>query len=161
MAITFNADEVFGIAENIEANGAKFYRACAENNADGRELLNGLAKMEDEHLATFRKMHKEIAPREAEALAADPDGVAGQYLAAMAGGYVFETKKDPTEMLKGDESLADVLKIAIGLEKDSIVFYLGIRDMVPRSAGKDKVEQVIKEEMKHVVMLTNELKKAG
>ena len=34
MSYDFNADEVFEIAEQIERNGAKFYRTSAENIAD-------------------------------------------------------------------------------------------------------------------------------
>ena len=31
MGLDFNADEVFEIAEQIERNGAEFYRTAAEN----------------------------------------------------------------------------------------------------------------------------------
>jgi len=45
MSITFNADEIFEIAEEIERNGAKFYRDAAQNakNASIKELLLDLA----------------------------------------------------------------------------------------------------------------------
>jgi len=58
MSIDFNADEVFEIAEQIERNGAKFYRTVAENvtDADKRKILINLAEMEDEHEQTFKTM---------------------------------------------------------------------------------------------------------
>ena len=34
MSYDFNADEIFEIAEQIERNGAKFYRNAAESIAD-------------------------------------------------------------------------------------------------------------------------------
>ena len=34
MSYDFNADEIFEIAEQIERNGAKFYRTAAESVAD-------------------------------------------------------------------------------------------------------------------------------
>ena len=34
MGITFNANEVFEMAEEIERNGAKFYRQAAEKASD-------------------------------------------------------------------------------------------------------------------------------
>ena len=34
MSYEFNADEVFEIAEQIERNGAKFYRTAAKNVSD-------------------------------------------------------------------------------------------------------------------------------
>ena len=70
MGITFNADEIFTMAEEIERNGAKFYRKAAKGNAEGKDMLEQLAKMEDQHLATFSSMHKEIGGRAAEATAA-------------------------------------------------------------------------------------------
>jgi len=41
MSIDFNADEVFEIAEQIERNGAKFYRTVSESvaNADKKKIL--------------------------------------------------------------------------------------------------------------------------
>ena len=59
--------------------------------------------------------------------------------------------------MTGKETLEEVLKIAIGLEKDSIAFYLGVGQMVPARLGKDKVENIIKDEAGHVVTLSKEL----
>ena len=158
MPITFNVDEVFTLAERIERNGAAFYRKCAENNPDVKNFLLELAGMEDNHLKLFQTMHQSITSRESQSFAADPDQEAGAYLENMAGGYVFDTHNDPSATLSGSENVRDILRIAIGLEKDSIVFYLGMKDLVPRNAGKEKVESIIKEEMRHVTMLGDKLK---
>jgi rubrerythrin len=158
MPIPFNADEVFTLAEQIERNGAAFYRKCAENNIEEKSFLLELADMENNHLEIFQNMHRSVTSRESELFTADPDRQAAAYLNTMAGGYVFDTNKDPSATISGSESLPDILRIAIGLEKDSIVFYLGIKDMVPKTAGKEKIESIIKEEMRHVTMLGNKLK---
>ena len=44
MSYDFNADEVFEMAEQMERNGAKFYRDAAETAADAsnKEMLIGL-----------------------------------------------------------------------------------------------------------------------
>ena len=86
----------------------------------------------------------------------DPDGDTVKYLQAMADGHVFDLS-DPTEGLTGDESTQDLLRLAIGREQDAIVFFLGMKDMVPGSLGKDKIDAIIREEMHHVVILTKEL----
>ena len=44
--------------------------------------------------------------------------------------------------------MEEVLQTAIGLEKDSIIFYVGIEELVPEKLGKDKVNDIIKEEMR-------------
>ncbi|MDK1030860.1 MAG: ferritin family protein [Planctomycetia bacterium] len=160
MAVYFNADEVFEMAEEIERNGAKFYRKVAGKAAEvrGRDLLLRLAAMEDEHEKTFADMRVKLSKGEQTATTFDPDNEAAQYLHAMAGGYVFDTKAKPDELLTGEETMTDILQRAIGLEKDSIVFYLGIKDMVPEWLGKDKVDDIIREERGHIVILSDELK---
>jgi rubrerythrin len=54
-------------------------------------------------------------------------------------------------------SLKEVLKAALTAEKDSIVFYLGMKEIVPEKQGKDKIDQIIKEEMSHIKMLGHRL----
>ena len=46
---------------------------------------------------------------------------------------------------------------AIDLEKESIVFYQGMKEFVPESLGKNKINDIIKEEMKHIRILSNKL----
>ena len=63
--INFDADEIFEMAEQIEHNGAKFYRKAAEPIAGGnRDLLLRLAVMEDEHERTFAGMRGEMSDAE-------------------------------------------------------------------------------------------------
>ena len=55
MGFSFNADEMFEMAERIERNGAKFYRtaAAAVSEASVRGRLAELAAWEDEHEKAF------------------------------------------------------------------------------------------------------------
>jgi rubrerythrin len=50
-----------------------------------------------------------------------------------------------------------ILKEAITAEKDSILFYLGIKDLVPQALGQNRIDEIIKEEMAHIHLLTQEL----
>jgi len=86
----------------------------------------------------------------------DPEGLAASYLRAIAKGTVFNVNNS-SKILTEQETIGDILKMAIGFEKDSIVFYIGIKEMVPDTFGKDKVDKIIEEEMRHIVMLTEEL----
>jgi rubrerythrin len=157
MGIPFNADEVFEMAEQIERNGGKFYRAAAKKFPVVRDVLLDLAAMEDEHLKTFTNMRAELSGTELEEQVFDPDGQAEMYLRVMADGHVFDLKSDPSEQLAGKNTPEEVLKMAIGVERDSIAFYVGLKDAVPRRAGKDKVEHIIREEMGHIVTLNRKL----
>ena len=53
--------------------------------------------------------------------------------------------------------MEEILKTAITAEKDSIVFYLGMKDVVPTHLGKEKLDDIIKEEMGHISLLSKEL----
>jgi len=79
------------------------------------------------------------------------------YLRVMADGHVFDVKADPADQLATKNTHEEVLKMAIGVERDSIAFYVGLKEAVSRKAGKDKVEDIIKEEMGHIITLNEKL----
>jgi rubrerythrin len=159
MSITFNAFEIFEMAEQIERNGVKFYRKAADgiSDEDTRQALLDLADMEAEHEETFANMRKQISYKERELITFDPENEIALYLQAIANGHVFDLEKDLSQQLTGKETAADILKMAIEAEKDSIVFYVGLKDFVPVKASKDKVEDIIKEELGHVAELSEKL----
>ncbi len=157
MGVTFNADEVFEMAEQIERNGAKFYRAAAEKLTSIRQVLLDLAAMEDEHEKTFVDMRAQLLGREKEPMVFDPDGEAQMYLQVVADGQVFDVKADPAAQLRGKETPEDILQIAIGIEKESIAFYAGMKECVRPRAGKDKIEGIIREEFSHIATLNEKL----
>ena len=158
----FNADEIFEMAEEIERNGAKFYRRAAElfTQPERHKLFLDLAQMEDTHEQTFAHMREEMR-RSGGATTidpvSDPSGEAGLYLQALASGYVFDANADPTESMTGDESIEDILRLAIGREKDSIVFFLGMKDLVSEKLGKDRIDGIIREEMNHITILSKKI----
>lgn len=153
MSIDFNADEVFEIAEQIERNGAKFYRKAAKNItiANKKKLLLSLAEMEDDHEQTFKTMRSALSRDEKVMTTFDPDGESESYLRSLADTRVFYEKNIDSTSLK------EILKTAITAEKDSIVFYIGMKDVVPPHLGKDKLDGIIKEEMSHIRLLSKEL----
>jgi len=53
--------------------------------------------------------------------------------------------------------MKEILKAAILAEKDSIVFYLGMKEMVPEDFGKAKIDIITKEEMSHIKLLSTRL----
>lgn len=166
MAFTFSADEIFQMAEQIERNGSKFYRHAADRARDGglRQRLLKLAEWELKHEQRFRALHAELTPKDREPTTYDPEGQAGLFLQAMADGHVFNVNEDPTQVLSGQETMPALLKIALGLEKDSIVFYLGMKKMIVPPAGReaeDRMDGIIHEEMTHIGMLNTELRGLG
>ena len=160
MAITFSMDEIFAMAERIERNGIAFYRK-AIGNVSGTELkkiFEELIEMELDHEKTFAAMRAELTDSERMPAVFDPDDEVGMYLQSMADGRVFDIKADPSKKLTGSETPQGILNLAIGLEKDSIVFYLGLEEYVPAESGKDKIRTIIKQEMGHIALLDDKLK---
>ncbi|MGB6838556.1 MAG: ferritin family protein [Dehalococcoidia bacterium] len=159
MTIPFNADEILEIAEQIERNGARFYRRAAQGITDSgtREKLLDLAAMEEEHQKVFAAIRADLLPEEREPTIPDPWGEAALYLRGIADGHVFDVRTDPAGKLTGKETREDILRTAIGLEKDSIILYLGMREIVPERLGKGRIDAIIKEEMSHIATLSNQL----
>ena len=153
MAFDFSADDVFKMAEQMERNGAEFYTTSAgkASDAQAKELLLGLAGMESEHEKMFASMRARLADKQDQASFYDPGSEAAQYLHALVDTRVFFEKKIDTSTMPG------ILEAAIAAEKDSIIFYLGMRDLVPSDQGKADVEKIIAEEMAHVRILSKEL----
>lgn len=153
MSYDFNADEIFSMAEQMERNGAKFYRDAAETAADptNKEMLIGLSKMEEAHEKIFKSMRADLSSAEKASMVFDPEGEAALYLRALVDSRVFFEKDIDVN------SLVDILKSAIEAEKDTIVFYLGMKEAVPKNLGRDRIEAIIKEEMGHIQMLSKEL----
>jgi len=153
MAINFNIDEIFEIAEQIERNGAEFYREAAKKAPDQamQKMFTDLALMEDGHLKIFHDMRKKLGPEDKEQEAFDPDSEAALYLQAMADNHGTEGRINLKTKLTGKESTKDVLKIAVDAERNSIVFYTILKGLV--SDRKDSVEEIITEEIGHLAVL--------
>ena len=153
MVYDFTANDVFEMAEQLERNGAKFYRTAAENVSDPKykELLIELAAMEDEHEKTFASLRADLTKAEKTTTVFDPEDESALYLRALADTRVFFKKKIDISSMK------EILKAAIVAEKDSIVFYLGLKDFVPDQVGKNRLDTIIKEEMGHIRILSKEL----
>ena len=159
MTVALNAFEVFEIAEQIERNGATFYRKAAElfNEPDICNMLIELADWETKHEQVFRDMGKQLVKISKKTSTPEPEKKQlDPKLMACLG--VFGTVSDPLHKLKNIEKIADVLKTAIAKEQDSITFYEGLKDFVPTSDDKNKIGDIIKEEMHHINILNQALK---
>jgi len=151
MAYRFCADEVFEMAKTIEKNGAAFYREAAQKvrREDEKSFLTDLALMEESHEKIFEEMQKELANREKASQVLDPVEESLLYLKAIADTKIFFKKESP-----GDDMKA-ILISALETERDSIVFYLGMKEMVAGEVGKKRVESIIQEEMSHIRLLSD------
>jgi rubrerythrin len=160
MTVTFNASDVLEIAEQIERNGTDFYIRAAElfDDPDICQMFLRLAEWETEHEGTFAQMKQQLSEHSRQASTSEPDDLLPDPR-VMAGLAVFGIRSDPAEELRGRLEKTDIIRIAVEKEKDSIVFYHGLKEFVPAGADKGKIDDIIKEEMRHIVILDQSLKR--
>ncbi|MFC1795126.1 ferritin family protein [Planctomycetota bacterium] len=162
MVITYTADEIFEMAEQTERNAAEFYREAAErcSNEDTRKMLLDMSATEFEHLETFQNMREKLSAEEGMSIF-DPLGRSTMFLQAMADARTWEGRISPTQDLSGNETAKEIVEIALEAEKEMVVLYVGLKDMVYFKTGKDKVEEIIIEELGHISALLKKLKSLG
>ncbi len=159
MPIVFSADEILETAEQIERNGFSFYTAASKltKDPDAVKLLADLAEWEVSHIETFQKMRKELDKSEKSTTVFDPEDEMAAYLKQMAGSVAFTAKKNPNDLLGSNPGLEKILTIALEMEKDTVIFYSNIKEMVPAALGIDKIDEIIKEELRHVAIIQKRL----
>jgi rubrerythrin len=155
MSYNFNADNILEMAEEIERNGSKFYKDAAKKISEAalKQVLNSLSDMEDVHEKTFKEMRMKLSESEKASQIFDPNDEEILYLQSLADTQVFYKKEIDLSSAK------DVLLAAFNAEKESILFYHGMKKFVPELVGKKWVDGIIEEEKKHIILIGNELKK--
>lgn len=159
MSEMLDAFEILNIAQSIEKNGADFYREAARTFGQTRDVtfLEKLAVMEDSHCNTFAEMQQKLTPK----TNGDEDVLSSieSYLKALSDSTNLEGSVFASYLLTGDEDLADIVLIGIDLEKETILYYLGLKDILSEQADKNVLDEIIREEKRHVVTLVEEYRK--
>ena len=147
------AVEILELAVKLERNGAAYYRRAADLTPDScaRAFLRDLAAMEDRHVDSFQTMLRRVPPTVL------PDPGAEEFLKTVAERRVFAIDVDPSEGLTGRESVPEILRQAIQLEKDSVVFYVAIGLVTPDPDDKDVLQEILQEELGHITLLADQL----
>lgn len=153
MSVFFAGEEILEMAIRIEENGKAFYESLAKSAKEEslRRLFTYLAGEEKKHIAAFqglRRLSKETiitAPYEWEE--------AATYLKALADTKVFTDYSEGTALMKKAETPLGAIDVAISFEKESILFYDGMLDIVTEQ-GKKVVEEVIEQEKDHIRKLS-------
>ncbi len=160
MVISPKLDDVFAMAEHIERNGARFYREMAQDEGIGsnvRELLLELAAMEDDHEKQFAEMRAGLVEQYTTGPAFREEGDVVSYLHAVTDIWPVGKKAGTVSSEEEKTPVVGVLRTAIELEKDSIMFYLGLKEMLAEGSDRTRVDDIIKEEMRHIVDLNSKL----
>jgi len=152
MGVFFSGRELIDTAIGIERNGAAFYHSLAKST--GNEIAKGayqyLAGEELKHIEVFQSMLGSVADyRPPETYTEEYD----LYLRALIDSRVFTDDQTAYEMAQRVTSDAEAIQIAMGAEKDSILFYSEVRELVRRS-DRELINKIIEEERSHLRQLS-------
>ncbi len=156
MSISFSGSELINIAIGIEGRGIVFYDVMAKStkNDAAREVFNYLADMERGHIEIFKAM---LGEADKYRFQTEDDEQYGAYLKALVDSAIFSDDLVTSEMAAQAESDSAALELAIRAEKDSILFYYEMKEVMPQRA-QATVNKIIAEEKSHLRQLS-ELKK--
>lgn len=156
MSQIFNADEVFAIGVQIEKNGRDFYLSAKNKiqNSEIQKLLEELARWEGEHINFFEQLRKSLPNGAGGTIENDSDGLIYLYLKSFADNKVFKNK---TNVVNECRSILDILNKALDFERESVVLYSSMKEIVPENLGKEQIDKLISEELRHVALLTREI----
>jgi rubrerythrin len=156
VSIHFTNEEIINLAIDIERRGIAFYDTMARSTESAAlsSAFEFLVNMERQHVQIFLSMHTE-----AERFLTLENFTAehSSYLEALAASAVFTDDTVASEMAARVSKDIEALELAIGAEKDSILFYYELRDIMPQ-ASHSLLSQVISEEKSHLRQLS-QLKK--
>jgi len=150
MSKIFYLNELLKFAIQRETESFDLYTHMAEQTKDPelKVLYETLAEQETKHKMFYTSM-LEHTPKEASPKAKPEGDEYMDYIKNLIG-------SQRTVKPLSNEQLHDPIQsldYAISREKDSVLFYTGLKHYVPKEAH-DKVDIIIHEEMKHAAILT-------
>lgn len=161
MAIAYTADEIFNIGVGIEKNGRQFYESASRiaSSAAIKAFFDRLAKWETEHEKLFLSLQSGLSQAAREPVSYDPSGELGLYLKAAADTHIFKVDADIPSLVNQCKTEKQAFAMALTFEKDSVVLYSTMLNLVPEHLGKKDVQKILNEELKHVSIITEEMGK--
>lgn len=148
-----NASEIVEFALYIEQKGYQFYIESAKKLNDPKllDLFNILAEEELRHEHIFKRLQKDVGffiPEESY------EGEYQNYMKEYLKTISPTTNEKMIQLVKRINSVEEAIDMALGFEKDSVVFYNLLINFV-NGESKKTVENIIQEEIKHVLKLNN------
>lgn len=152
------AAEALRWAMEIEENGEAFYNTVAARSADAevKALFEDLAVQERGHYRTFQKMLEKVKP--------EPDLSSvniyyedyEDYLRVALVNALFGGQDKGLTLARKAQDRETALQAAIGFEKDTLLFFYDLREMVSE-AERQIVSDIILEEKSHLRRLAKML----
>lgn len=161
MGSFFNADEVFEMAMDIEKSGEAYYRKAAGRmeNPKVKDLMDYLADEEQKHHQVFAELRGSLPEKLTVRSMPDPENQERLYLGALVKSRLFTGDQEAERVAASMDGELEALKTALDFEKDTILFFIAMKDMTDEKLGREKIDLLINEEHAHVVKISKEIDK--
>jgi rubrerythrin len=143
----YSIDEIMEMAIQTEKLGFQFYTSMGERfkKDDGlATLFATLASKEKQHEKTFSGLKDSVAKQGTEAVEWEE---VSNYMRAFVESEFFLGKGKALPTMDHLKTVQDVVKFAIGFEKETLLYFMELRTIVKEKAV---VDEVINEEKSHI-----------
>lgn len=149
----FRASEMLQMAIEIERSGLAFYEAGVRAARDERvgEVFRFMAGEEKKHIEIFKALEEPLAHYE---LPETYPGELQAYMRALIQERVFAKPETGAQRAAAVANPFQAIAMAIGFEKDSILFYEAMKQLV-RPSEAEAIDEVIGEEQAHIRRLVD------
>jgi rubrerythrin len=145
----FSTREAVEMAVQTERLGYQFYNEMADRFKDHEglsDLFRRLALKEKSHEAVFARLRDQAAAEDID----HPEEVA-HYMRAMVESEFFIGNEKSLPSMDNVKTVGDAVDYALGFEKETLLFFVGLRDMLGDGGAMDAV---INEERSHIAWLS-------
>ena len=161
----FSILEAVEVAMMMEEEGIRFYALAEERAADPemKKLFAFLRDKEHQHIEVFRSLYGDLAAREgtpdAELWLLDAE--ISSWFRAYVESTVFPAKGAAERALAEVHGVVGILRLALQVEKDSILFYHELLSHAPWPEATELLEKIIAEERRHLGFIREKLRSLG
>ena len=151
---TYAGSEVLQMAIEIERKGKEFYQSVAQAHKEEtiQDVFNFLIEEEVRHEKVFRGMLAQVEMNTEHSVYDKTDMIL--YFSSLVHRKVFPDTEEGMSLQKQISDPAVALRIALSLEKDSILFYSELLD-VTHKKDHSLINQIIAEERDHIKRILN------
>ncbi len=144
----YSITEVIEQAVQTEKLGYDFYTGMAarfQEHEGMKKLFDTLARKEQVHEKRFGELKEIVGEEEIT----DQEEVS-HYLRAIVESEFFLGRHKALPDMAGVKSVEDAVNFALGFEKETLLYFHAIRDLITE---KDIVDEIINEEKSHIMWL--------
>jgi len=157
MSILLSGEEIFTMAKEIEKSGEAYYRnvAASTESADLKDLFEYLADQEVRHFQYFDNLSREYPEFTIDAEEWEQTSA---YIKATTDSRFFVGEDRAISLARTVADPIKAIDIAIGFEKDTLLFFYELLNVTPENS-RAAAREIVEEEKRHVQLLSERKKR--